>query len=81
MSTTEREILGVLSVVSGRECDSIFCQQELNADLGIDSAKTVQLLLELESTLHVLISNEDAERFVRVNDVLVYAIEQRRACA
>jgi acyl carrier protein len=43
---------------------------ELVADLEVDSAKALQLLVEIEDTLGVEISDEEAEELNTVRDVM-----------
>ena len=46
---------------------------ELVSDLGIDSPKALELLVELEEALGIEISDEDAASMETVGDVLEYA--------
>ena len=62
----------VLSKVSGREADRLEDSMQLVADLGIDSAKALQLLADLEDALDIEIEDEDAARMDTVGDVLGY---------
>ena len=45
---------------------------ELVANLGLDSAKALELLVELEDQLGVVIDDDDAARLNTVGDVLAY---------
>ncbi len=62
----------VLSELGKVERAQISPGQELVADLGIDSPKALQLLVELEDRLGIEISDEDAARMETVGDVLDY---------
>ncbi|HLX61829.1 MAG TPA: phosphopantetheine-binding protein [Planctomycetota bacterium] len=62
--------LDVISKISSRERATLTPQQELTADLGIDSPKGLQLLMELEEKLQLEISDEEAARMATVGDVL-----------
>ena len=74
MSGTSREAaIAVLARVSGRARDEIGAEMDLVGDLGIDSPKALELLLELEETLGVEISDEEATGMQTVEDVLAYA--------
>jgi acyl carrier protein len=61
---------GVLAKVSGLEVARLSRDQDLTADLGIDSPKALELLVELEDALGVEISDEEAARLETVGDVL-----------
>ena len=62
----------ILSKVSGQDASSLNEEMSLVADLGIDSAKALQLLADLEDALDIEIDDEDAARMNTVADVLGY---------
>jgi len=62
----------VLSELSGKDQGTITPEMDLVADLGIDSPKALQLLLELEERLGIEIEDEDAAKIDTVSDVLTY---------
>jgi acyl carrier protein len=64
--------LDVLSRVSGVEPKEIRPEMDLTTDLGIDSPKALQLLVDLEDRLSIEISDEDAATMETVGDVLTY---------
>jgi acyl carrier protein len=68
----------VLAKLSGLEAGSLEPGMDLVADVGIDSPKAVELLVELEDALGVQISDEDASRMETVGDVLSYAASATR---
>ena len=61
--------LDVLAQLSGVARDQIQPTMELVADLGIDSPKALQLLVELEDRLQIEISDEAAARMDTVGDI------------
>ena len=63
----------VLARASGRDEGALRPEFDLVADLGIDSPKQLELLIELEEALDVEISDEDAAAMETVGDVLDYA--------
>lgn len=65
--------LDVLAKVSGRARADLKPEMQLVADLGIDSPKGLQLLAELEDTLKIEISDEDAAAMNTVADISNYA--------
>ncbi len=71
MSTRERA-LEILAAVSRVPVDRIEPDMELVANLGLDSAKALELLVELEDRLGVVIDDDDAARLNTVGDVLAY---------
>jgi len=64
---------GVLAKLSGIPATELQPSMDLVADLGIDSPKALELLVELEEALDVEISDEEAARMETVGDVLDYA--------
>ena len=62
----------VLATVSGLEASALKDEMSLVADLGVDSAKALQLLADLEDALDIEIEDEDAARMNTVGDVLGY---------
>ena len=64
--------LDVLAKVGSVEQDKIAPEMELVADLGIDSPKALQLLIELEDRLGIEIGDEDAAKMDSVGDILSY---------
>ena len=62
--------LEVLSKLSGRPDGEIRPEMDLVGELGIDSPKALQLLVELEDRLDIEISDEQAARMDTVADIL-----------
>ena len=63
----------VLVRASGRDQGDLRPELDLVADLGIDSPKQLELLIELEEALDMEISDEEAAALDTVGDVLDYA--------
>jgi acyl carrier protein len=64
----------VIAKLSGKESAALRPEMELVSDLGIDSPKALELLVELEEALGVEISDEDAARMETVGDIEAYAL-------
>ena len=64
---------GVLARASGRDEGELRREFDLVADLGIDSPKQLELLIDLEEALDTEISDEEAAAMETVGDVLDYA--------
>jgi len=63
---------GLIAKVSTRDLSTLEAAQDLVVDLGIDSPKALELLVELEEALEIEITDEDAARFETVGDILTY---------
>ena len=64
--------LEIVAAISGKEVADLDPKLDLVADLGIDSPKALQMLLDLEDALGIEISDEDAAKMDTVGDVLGY---------
>ena len=64
--------LEVLAEVSERDVADLSLEQDLVADLEIDSPRALQLLVLLEERLGIEIPDEDAARLEKVGDVVAY---------
>ncbi len=71
----KRVALEVVAEVSGVEVESLGPETELVGQLGIDSPKALQLLVELEDRLGVEIDDDDVVKLKTVGDV-IQAIER-----
>ena len=63
-------VLDPISGLAKGPKDSLKPETELVADLGIDSPKALQLLVELEEALDIEISDEEAAKLESVGDIL-----------
>lgn len=64
--------LNVIAKVSGKDAAQLEPEMELVANLGLDSAKALELLVELEDELEMEIDDEDAARLNTVGDIVDY---------
>ena len=71
MSLREKA-LAVIAMVSRKDPSEITPDAELVANLGFDSAKALELLVELEDQLEIEISDDDAARLNSVGDILTF---------
>ena len=62
----------LIARISGKDASTLELAQDLIVDLGIDSPKALELLVELEEMLGIEISDEDAARLETVGDVVAY---------
>ena len=72
MTPKQDQALDVIAKVSSKERTALKPEQELTADLGIDSPKGLQLLMELEEKLQLEITDEEAARMTTVGDILTF---------
>jgi len=76
LSGGNANVIQAIAKITSHPADSIRPEMELVADLEVDSAKALQLLVEIEDSLGVEISDEEAEELNTVRDV-VSLVESR----
>ena len=64
--------LAVVAKVSKVDVGTLTPEMELVADLALDSARSLELLVELEDALETEISDEEAAKLNTVGDILAY---------
>ncbi len=70
MDDKNDKVLAVISQLANVEKDTLKPETELVANLGIDSPKALQLLVDLEETLDIEITDEEAAKLETVGDIL-----------
>ena len=71
MSQTE-EALDIIARISGRDRTMLKPDMELVADLGLDSAKALELLVALEDRLDLEIEDDEAGNLNTVGDIIAF---------
>ena len=78
---SEQEVLEkVIKLISERfsvDVLKITKDTTFQEDLGADSLDVVELVMELEDTFGIQISDEDAEKIVTIGDAVNYIISQQ----
>jgi acyl carrier protein len=72
MSDRQDQVLEVVAKIARKEKAQVKLEHELAADLGIDSPKGLQLLMDLEEKFKIEITDEDAARMNTVGDIVKY---------
>ena len=67
---TRETALGVLEKISGMPRETLTADMQLVGELGIDSVKSLELLVDLEELLGIEITDEQASAIATVGDVL-----------
>lgn len=71
MSRTEL-VLDIIARISGKDRSILEPELELVADLGLDSAKALELLVTLEDRLDIEIDDDTAAELNTVGDILAF---------
>ena len=78
---SEQEVLDkVIQLISERfsvDVLKITRDTTFQEDLGADSLDVVELVMELEDTFGIQISDEDAEKIVTIGDAVNYIVSQQ----
>ena len=75
----EEIVLQVIAEVSGTEVGAIQPEAELVADLGVDSPRALQMLVEIEDRLEMEIDDKVIDGLLTVADVLEAIREYERS--
>lgn len=70
MNDTDAKVLEIIARVTRKEAASIKPEQQLVADLSIDSPKALELLCALEDDLKIEVPEDAVARMSTVADVL-----------
>jgi len=70
MNSSQEKALDVISALTEKPKAALKPETELVSELGIDSPRALQLLVELEESTGAEISDEEAARMETVGDVL-----------
>lgn len=70
MSSNAERVVTIIAEKLGIEASEVTLDANLRRDLGADSADLVELVMQFEQAFNVHISDEEAERFHTVNDVV-----------
>ena len=68
--SAEDSVYEILTKLTGKDRSEMKPETDLTAGLGIDSPLALQLLFELEESLNIEISDEEAASMETVGDIL-----------
>ena len=78
MTQDEETVLTILAKVGKREKSAIKPDDDLVADLGLDSPRQLQVLTDIEDQLQIEIDEDDAARIVKVKDIFAYVAAKKK---
>jgi acyl carrier protein len=70
MNDREKQVLEIVARVAKRDVATLKPEQQLVADLGIDSPKALQLMCDLEEDLKIEMPEDAVGKIVTVADIL-----------
>ncbi|MEI6235194.1 MAG: phosphopantetheine-binding protein [Planctomycetota bacterium] len=72
MTAKQDAALDIIAALTKKDRATLLPKLELTADLGVDSPKGLELLMNLEEKLEIEISDDDAARMTTVGDILAF---------
>lgn len=78
MSATFDRVQAIVSEQLGVDQDKVVPEAEFVQDLNADSLDLVELIMSLEEEFGIEISDEEAERIVKVSDALEFIEDHQR---
>lgn len=75
----KEKALKLISEVCGVELDTLKPETQLVADLGVDSARALHLLVKLEDELDIEIEDDVVAEMQTVGDILSFLDQQQTA--
>jgi acyl carrier protein len=75
VDTVEKEIISIISEVSGMEEEEIKPESNLAKDLEIDSIKAIEIIVALEKKFKVSVRDEDIPQITTVKQIVDLAKE------
>lgn len=79
LSATFDRVQAIIAEQLGVDAEKVTPDAEFVQDLNADSLDLVELIMSLEEEFGVEISDEDAERIVKVSDAMEYIDENQNA--
>lgn len=80
----KREILFKIKPIIAKQLgikeEQITLAAKLEEDLGMDSLDSIELVMALEDTFNIEIFDEDAERMLTIQDIIVYLAGRIKKC-
>ncbi|MFA5701008.1 MAG: acyl carrier protein [Desulfuromonas sp.] len=79
MASIEERVQKIVAEQLGVEEEQVTMEASFMDDLGADSLDTVELVMALEEEFEIEISDEDAEKILKVSDAVEYVNENAEA--
>ena len=81
VENVEKEIISIISEVSGFDQEEVTTEKNLSKDLEIDSIKAIEITVAIEKKFRISIRDEDIPKIITVKDSIDLArtmIEQNK---
>lgn len=76
MSTIEERVTQLIAQQAREPAESILPTMNFRDDLACDSLDEIEIVMALEVEFEIEISDEDAERWVTVHDIVAYVTDK-----
>lgn len=71
VANVEKEIISIISDVSGFDVDKITPETNIMKDLEVDSIKTIEITVAIEKKFKISVRDEDVPKITSVNDAVI----------
>ena len=73
----EQKVMSMIATQLGKSESEVMPDSQFVEDLGADSLDLVELIMSMEDEFGVEISDEDAEKILKVSDAINYIIKSK----
>jgi acyl carrier protein len=70
MSTVEERVFAIVGRIAKKDPSQLKAEQNLTADLGIDSPRALELLCDLEEQFNLEVPEDAVGKIETINDIL-----------
>ena len=81
MSSIEERVFAIVGRIAKKDPSQLKAEQNLTADLGIDSPRALELLCELEEQFSLEVPEDAVGKIETINDILVLVKQLQPATA
>ena len=73
---TEKRVMAAVATIAGIDAETLGLDTEVVKDLNLDSLAMYELVIELEETYNLQISDEEIERIRTIGDMVDYIVRE-----
>jgi acyl carrier protein len=70
INSVEKEVIAIISDVSGFEVDEISQESNIMKDLEVDSIKTIEITVAIEKKFKISVRDEDVPKITTVKEAI-----------